>query len=941
MINLRVLVLGLTISCCVKSYELETHGITTLTGYSRSDLGNGSPASAELYKNLGIDRLGNLTPANRLAPFSIFAVSGVEVAGFNVSSYYDLAATNQAPPVAIDNVFARRSLRFEQARMPPSYALAPTDPIDDFPYSDRASSIEGWIMRGAIREDDMPQSILKQLDIDDPPDDNPYFVSQLLNANSTVRVFNHFYNPLLLDNAELPVLPTLPFLGQNLSALAWAIGVEDPMAPSFNPALSRNNHFTWQDAREFYWRALTWKTRPAAIANTLAGTQFDYVARMRYFSSTFKSIGHVVHLLQDLAQPQHSRNDPHNPHIGVGKFKCCGTDINRRLYEAYTEARIGLAATGGSDPTRYLRAMFEDGVPVPNFFPAIQLGNYPIPQFSTPVKFFTTRPNRGGAGDANPLARRGLADYSNRGFFTDGTRPGMVAGLANPPPLTDAGWSFVERDQVIPSTGITVRQGNFFRVVPDSVAPNYIDSGENASRQVFHGSGSIWENVAGQQGQQIDADLLGMTQQADMLLPRAAAYSAGIINFFFRGKIEVTAPTYGLLAAIDHAVLHSLNANGFPIRTDNGTVYGFTAIKLKIRNATGAITEPGNSVPILQNMSATGLGNSDAKIVAVVRYHRNPCYKPDLTSERTINSASGIITEPTGCAGNNSREPIPETSVSRPLVLSAAQLNTLTPTEVTFDFTDDPLPINATDIFVQVVYYGQLGDEPNGVAIGAMDVMEPSYYTVWNNTDYRLSSNAWTTANTLILGMAQSRICHDSRLVFVRGGVPAPINTTTGVTRFNRVALLTDTSPHSMRSRVVLGDVNSTVEITTLASVVGKVRQANKEFVSAQSPYLPTPLNESRGLVWGSAGVYLYRFTPANSTPMPPDPGTLLPLWGPTSPTMFAYEPPKEGVVGNPIPGSTDPNGVCPLPTGLEIQTAIPMSESDVGAVAVGIARDR
>ena len=31
-----------------------------------------------------------------------------------------------------------------------------------------------------------------------------------------------------------------------------------------------------------------------------------------------------------------------------------------------------------------------------------------------------------------------------------------------------------------------------------------------------------------------------------------------------------------------------------------------------------------------------------------------------------------------------------------------------------FDFSADPIPVNATDLFVQLVYRGQLGDEPEG-----------------------------------------------------------------------------------------------------------------------------------------------------------------------------------------------------------------------------------
>ena len=40
---------------------------------------------------------------------------------------------------------------------------------------------------------------------------------------------------------------------------------------------------------------------------------------------------------------------------------------------------------------------------------------------------------------------------------------------------------------------------------------------------------------------------------ANLLLPRAVAYSAGLINFFFRGQIDIALPDEGVDALTDHA----------------------------------------------------------------------------------------------------------------------------------------------------------------------------------------------------------------------------------------------------------------------------------------------------------------------------------------------------------------------------------------------------
>jgi len=66
---------------------------------------------------------------------------------------------------------------------------------------------------------------------------------------------------------------------------------------------------------------------------------------------------------------------------------------------------------------------------------------------------------------------------------------------------------------------------------------------------------------------------------------------------------------------------------------------------------------------------------------------------------------------------------------------------------VTFDFSADPIPVNATDLIVQVVYRGSLGDETDGVAFGSLDLREPTFVTFWNNTDYYNLNGAWTPFN--------------------------------------------------------------------------------------------------------------------------------------------------------------------------------------------------
>jgi hypothetical protein len=100
--------------------------------------------------------------------------------------------------------------------------------------------------------------------------------------DSAGRYINHFHDPLMpWDRAGLNVL----LFPRALSSVVWA-------------QLPRNEQgtyaYSWQDAREYHFQALTGE-RPSD--------------RLIYFQQMFKALGHVMHLVEDAAVPEHSRND--------------------------------------------------------------------------------------------------------------------------------------------------------------------------------------------------------------------------------------------------------------------------------------------------------------------------------------------------------------------------------------------------------------------------------------------------------------------------------------------------------------------------------------------------------------------------------------------------------------------------------------------------------
>src|SRR5205085_4392195 len=174
-------------------------------------------------------------------------------------------------------------------------------------------SLPGWLMLGAVREDDVPYDSGA---IENNPQEDP--------QGSIIRVFHHFYDP---------------YNDQALTIGDTAFGVP---APEWALLPSARNDFSVVRAREVMWRALTLKSSPAqGMADLPFRADADMptreALRVSYWATTFRALGDVVHLLQDMAQPQHTRNDPHS-----GRFcawsECYGGHAS--FYEKYVDVNV-------------------------------------------------------------------------------------------------------------------------------------------------------------------------------------------------------------------------------------------------------------------------------------------------------------------------------------------------------------------------------------------------------------------------------------------------------------------------------------------------------------------------------------------------------------------------------------------------------------------------
>ena len=477
-------------------------------------------------------------------------------------------------------------------------------------------SIVDWIRVGSIREDD-------------------FFSEQLL------RFLNHFYNPLDGSGLSINGLSGLP-------SKYWGL----------EPVDIGGQNYSFKDARTYLFKGLTYPNQADREAN---------------LALTFRTLGDVLHLIQDLAQPQHTRNDSH----GVYSY-----------YEKFTN-RLG---------TR--RALPFGG------YASIYPGPDPS-VFNDPGNIW----HAGANSVSSVLTGKGLADYSNRGFVTADTNfIGSAARIRPDPrfPYPTGADAEIEKKQITdpsllgptsPTQGLIGEIWFIRTAVTDTYTgepPRVIRSSTFSifSSDLEHYVGGDWA---------FNLNRFNFNEFHTLLIPRAVGYSAGLINYFFRGQIDVQLPKDGVYAIVDHTA-QSANTGGCD------TPCGFRKVKLQLKN----------SSPAGEDMGA-------GTLLLVAKYHLNTCYRSDLSGEFGAPNYAGP-------ACRSAAESIvvsdanPISSLGRDFV------------ESTFVFTA-PIPINATDLYLQVVFQGKLGVEEGALAVATVDVREPTFLIFSNDTDFQAVYN--------------------------------------------------------------------------------------------------------------------------------------------------------------------------------------------------------
>ena len=184
------------------AYEVDTHALATRRAYERSVL-----ATEEIRQRLGWDRYRDNSPFS--APDALLSFSEEDDGYWDVEAHY---WSTPDWPTALD----RRPRYYELSKFPGEFR-GPSPEANDNQYQ-----VLAWLMRGAVREDDLRSSDYGDEVI--PPDQDPH--------GELIRVFHHFYDPVH-DRALTPAglncetlpLPGAPADGRCRAATDWAMGL--------------------------------------------------------------------------------------------------------------------------------------------------------------------------------------------------------------------------------------------------------------------------------------------------------------------------------------------------------------------------------------------------------------------------------------------------------------------------------------------------------------------------------------------------------------------------------------------------------------------------------------------------------------------------------------------------------------------------------------------
>jgi hypothetical protein len=262
-----------------------------------------------------------------------------------------------------------------------------------------------------------------------------------------------------------------------------------------NPNQDPGGGWSWHDAREYFYQGLTATSK---------------IERESQFANAFRALGQLSHLIQDASVPAHVRNDIH---IGFHYEKWLENirQKNPGTFNSYISSPVSF------DPS-ILNGVPDYWAPIPiaRIFDTDKYdGNNPDMTVPYPIGIF------------GPV---GITEYTNANFFSEGT---IFSKRFSYPKLTSA--TVVRHYITDPRNPSRIVARSYYEKTGDGdtgyrlAAVNFLEDYKTEYIPQY-GDSEIYS-----------LDEVVYDDYARRLLPRAIGYSAGLLEYFFRGKLQVTA----------------------------------------------------------------------------------------------------------------------------------------------------------------------------------------------------------------------------------------------------------------------------------------------------------------------------------------------------------------------------------------------------------------
>lgn len=134
------------------------------------------------------------------------------------------------------------------------------------------------------------------------------------------------------------------------------------------------------------------------------------------------------------------------------------------------------------------------------------------------------------------------------------------------------------------------------------------------------------------------------------------------------------------------------------------------------------------------------------------------------------------------------------------------------PIPLTFDFTDR-IPINAMDLYLQVVYRGKLGDEPDALVVGTKDISEPTFIKI---TDYRTMHDFGTCQFSDLPDPTSYRSAFNIALTS-DVSVPFLVKADINATQYSMFAVISDPGRINARVQAIINKFDPTIVLPLYA----------------------------------------------------------------------------------------------------------------------------